>query len=79
MKIKVWNIWGIGNKPSQLQVWYNYKKERLDIVGILEPMVNLNAFLYCNMFGMNHVVSNCSNKIWVFVASSVDVEVIVDH
>lgn len=79
MKIKIWNIRGIENKTSQQHVWYNCKKENLDIVCLLEPMVSLDVFYYSNRFGMQNVVSNCTNKVWVFHSPNIDLVVLIDH
>ena len=42
-------------------------------------MVSLNSFVYSRMFGMDKVVNNYRNKIWVFSHLSVEIEVLVDH
>ena len=42
-------------------------------------MVSLNPFVYTKLFGMNQVLGNISNKIWVFTNASIDLEVLEDH
>lgn len=59
-------------------LWYYKNVERIDILVILEPMVNLDELFYCNKLGYDKVVSNVSNKIWCFCSSSFDMEVFVD-
>lgn len=66
MNCVIWNIRGVGGTSSQQQLWYLRNKHQLNIMVILEPMVQLDSFLYCTRFRMNKVVANKSNKIWVF-------------
>ena len=75
----VWNIRGIGGKKSQQQMWYMCRNLKLNLFVILEPMVQLDVFKYSRMFGMEKVIANCSNKIWIFSDANYEVEVLEDQ
>lgn len=60
-------------------MWYLINQYKLNIVAILEPLVPMDMFKYCSKFRMDKVVSNCSNKIWVFSDPDFDLEVLEDH
>ena len=72
----VYNIRGIGNTKAQNQAMYLVISRKLNFLVILEPFVALDSYKYCKLLGMDKVVSNCNNKIWVFTDRNFVCEVI---
>lgn len=66
-----WNI-RVGNKSSCQQLWYLLNLFKVDVFSIIEPLIPLDSFVFCKKFKMEKVISNCSNKIWLF-------EILIDH
>lgn len=79
MNSLIWNIRGLGGNSSQQQLWYLINSLKLNVFAIMEPLVNLDVFYFCNKFRMDKVVSNRTNKIWVFSDIDYDVEVVEDY
>lgn len=46
---------------------------------MIEPLIPLDPLSLCKKLKIKKVISNCANKIWIFVSDSVDIEVLVDH
>lgn len=78
MNSMIWNVRGAGSLSTQQQIWYLRNHLKLNLLAIVEPMVQLNEFLFCNKFRMSKVVSNCVNKIWIFTDDSYELEVLED-
>lgn len=74
----VWNVRGVGNQSTLEQLWCMRNKLKLNVLVILEPMVKLDSYSYRSKFRMEKVISNVSNKIWIFSDENYDVEVIQD-
>ncbi|EOY02236.1 Uncharacterized protein TCM_011923 [Theobroma cacao] len=66
---------GIQRRLKKLKIMHNIK-----LLVILEPMVNPNrADYFRRRFGFDRVISNCSQKIWIFSSMEVNCEVLMDH
>lgn len=66
----VWNARGVGSPPTQTHLHFLCRQHRIQVLVILEPMVVLDASFFCRRLGFASVLSNQSNKIWIF--SSLD-------
>lgn len=79
MNIQFWNIRGIANKASQQQLWYLCKKEKIDILGLSEPLIPSDSYKFCKLLSIHSAFENCNQKIWLFVNSNFTCEVLEDN
>ncbi|KAI3457760.1 hypothetical protein Pfo_014423 [Paulownia fortunei] len=70
MNFLIWNIRGIGNKPSQKYLHIFCRIHRIKILAIMEPNVQLDSHFFYRRLAFSQVFSNCSNKIWCFMLPS---------
>lgn len=76
----IWNVRGISGvviqrRLKRLKIMHNIK-----LMVILEPMVNVNKAEYVRRrLGFETVISNVSQKIWIFCSEEIGCEVLLDH
>lgn len=83
MRVLYWNIRGIGNPQSRMELLNICRTHKLDYVCISEPMVNLTSILvtFWNSIGLQLISCNVrdgsSPNIWLFGSTSLPMPSVV--
>lgn len=79
INILSWNIRGIGSKGSLERLQLFKQQYNLSLICIQEPMVdNSKMSSFQRRLNMQNGFFNCSNKIWLFWSSDIDMDIIKD-
>lgn len=79
INILSWNIRGIGSKGSLERLQLFKQQYNLSLICIQEPMVdNSKMSSFQRWLNMQNGFFNCSNKIWLFSSSDIDMDIIKD-
>ncbi|KAI3473655.1 hypothetical protein Pfo_031429 [Paulownia fortunei] len=79
MNCLIWNIRGVGNEGSHKHLHSIYQLNRIKLLVLLEPMVQLDGNFFCRRFGFSKSFANTSNKIWFFVDNDFEFQILRDH
>ncbi|KAI3463157.1 hypothetical protein Pfo_019820 [Paulownia fortunei] len=79
MNCLIWNIRGVGNEGSQKHLHSICQLNRIKLLVLLEPMVQLDGDFFCRRLEFSKSFANTSNKIWFFVDNDFDFQILLDH
>ncbi|KAL2250199.1 UNVERIFIED_CONTAM: hypothetical protein Sindi_2493600, partial [Sesamum indicum] len=79
MKGLFWNVWGIGNDPTQRVLNRVRKQHHLDFLAIMEPMISLEGRFMARRLGFKEVVFELCESNMVFLGTGGTVSVLIDH
>lgn len=79
IKSLIWNIRSVNTQQAFQRVIILHRQHRFSIIALMEPFQNCRHIqTYRRRLGMEAVLSNINGKIWLFIESGVEWELIMD-